>query len=200
MSDHRAATPALVAKDLVKVYAGGARALDGLRLVRIPAGRLRVFGRDVVADSGAARQLLGLAPQEVHFDRFLTSREGLVYHGRYFGMTKKEAETLCRRIAFIRAGRIVAEGSPEDLRARYRGDRLEDVYCTLMGGAVEPAFTPEATGSEAAGSGNAAPARRGFVGLDEAPVALSLLVAAMVSAGLIALGTRMLARGWRLKP
>lgn len=266
MSGERAATPALVAEDLVKVYAGGARALDGLRLVipqgsffgllgpngagkttligaaaglvRIPAGQLRVFGHDVVADSGSARQLLGLAPQEVHLDRFLTSREGLVYHGRYFGMTKKEAErratellavfdladkaavrpnrlsggmrrrlliaralmhrprlvvldeptagvdlelrhelwrylqqlhrkeeatilltthyieeaeTLCERIAFIRAGRIVAEGSPEELRAQYRGDRLEDVYYTLMGPTADPGSAPTSVAAGDAG-------------------------------------------------
>ena len=42
--------------------------------------------------------------------------------------------------------------------------------------------------------------REGFVGLQEAPVALSLLVAAAVGAGLIFLATWMLARGWRLKP
>ena len=45
----------------------------------------------------------------------------------------EEAEALCERIAFIRAGRIVAEGSPADLRARYSAERLEDVYYTLMG-------------------------------------------------------------------
>jgi len=45
-----------------------------------------------------------------------------------------------------------------------------------------------------------AAARGGFVGLEEAPIALSLLVAAAVGAGLISLGTWMLSRGWRLKP
>jgi len=45
-----------------------------------------------------------------------------------------------------------------------------------------------------------AAARGGFVGLHEAPVTLSLLVAAVVAAGLISLATLMLARGWRLKP
>jgi ABC-2 type transport system ATP-binding protein len=32
------------------------------------------------------------APQEVHLDRFLTAREVLAYHGRYFGMGKLEAD------------------------------------------------------------------------------------------------------------
>jgi len=289
--DHRAAVPALVAEDLVKVYAGGARALDGLRLVvpqgsffgllgpngagkttligaasglvTIPSGHLRVFGRDVVDESGAARQLLGLAPQEVHLDRFLTSREGLTYHGRYFGMTKKEAEaratellavfelsdkaevrpnrlsggmrrrlliaralmhrprlvvldeptagvdlelrhelwrylhrlhqeeeatilltthyieeaeTLCERIAFIRAGRIVAEGSPAELRTRFKGGRLEDVYYTLMGGAADATHAVSAAADALATPGaapktvGAAPRTRALVLRDPALV------------------------------
>ncbi len=54
-------------------------------------GRIFVFGHDAVVDR-RARLLLGLAPQEVHLDRFLTAREVLVYHGRYFGMRRREAE------------------------------------------------------------------------------------------------------------
>jgi ABC-2 type transport system ATP-binding protein len=60
-------------------------------LVRAPAGRLFVFGHDVVADARRARLLLGVAPQEVHLDRFLSVREVLVFHGRYFGMGVLEA-------------------------------------------------------------------------------------------------------------
>ncbi len=60
-------------------------------LVRVPAGRIFVFGHDAVVDP-RARLLLGLAPQEIHLDRFLSAREVLVYHGRYFGMRKREAE------------------------------------------------------------------------------------------------------------
>ncbi len=44
-----------------------------------------------MADAQRARLLLGVAPQEVHLDRFLTVREVLVYHGRYFGMGRWEA-------------------------------------------------------------------------------------------------------------
>jgi ABC-2 type transport system ATP-binding protein len=35
---------------------------------------------------------VGLTPQEVHLDRFLTAREVLSFHGRYFGMAKADAE------------------------------------------------------------------------------------------------------------
>jgi ABC-2 type transport system ATP-binding protein len=188
-------------------------------LVRAPAGHIRVFGHDAVADHRRARLLVGLAPQEVHLDRFLTVRQVLSYHGRYFGMTKSEAESraeellaafdlgakagslpnrlsggmrrrlliaralvhrprlvvldeptagvdlalrhelwaylgrlhrderatvlltthyleeaeaLCERIAFIRDGRILAEGTPRELGERFGGARLEDAYLAAM--------------------------------------------------------------------
>jgi ABC-2 type transport system ATP-binding protein len=158
------------------------------------------------------------SPSAVHLDRFLTARQLLTYHGRYFGMrtgeaasradellevfdlsskaqTKpdrlsggmrrrllvaralvhrprllildeptagvdlelrhelrryvrrlhqeattvlltthyiEEAEAFCERVAFIRAGRIVAAGSPDELVRRFGGDRLEDAYLEVM--------------------------------------------------------------------
>jgi ABC-2 type transport system ATP-binding protein len=237
---------ALFVDRLSKVYADGTHALDAFELrlpvgsffgllgpngagkttligsvaglVRAPAGRVFVFGHDAVVDL-RARLLLGLAPQEVHLDRFLTARDVLVYHGRYFGMRRREAEeradqlleafdlaakgktkphrlsggmrrrlliaralvhrprlamldeptagvdlelrhelwrylrklhgeegltvlltthyieeaeALCERVAFMRAGRIVAEGTPGELVERYGGERLEDAYLEAM--------------------------------------------------------------------
>ena len=109
---------ALRVERLDKAYSDGTRALDDLELrvpagcffgllgpngagkttligaasglVRAPAGRIHVFGHDAVT-APEARLLIGLAAQEVHLDRFLTAREVLVYHGRYFGMPKLEA-------------------------------------------------------------------------------------------------------------
>jgi ABC-2 type transport system ATP-binding protein len=43
-----------------------------------------------------------------------------------------EAEALCERIAFIRSGRIMAEGSADELVSRFGGDRLEDAYLEAM--------------------------------------------------------------------
>jgi ABC-2 type transport system ATP-binding protein len=238
---------ALVVDRLDKVYGDGTRALDGLSLripagsffgllgpngsgkttligmmtglVRAPAGRIRVFGHDAVSDYQRARALVGLAPQEVHLDRFLTARQLLAYHGRYFGMPRREAdrradellaafdlagkagarpnrlsggmrrrlliaralvhrprllildeptagvdlelrhelwrylrglhrdeqttvlltthyleeaEALCERIALIRSGRILAEGSTADLLERFGGERLEGAYLEAM--------------------------------------------------------------------
>lgn len=242
--DRRSA--ALVVERLTKVYADGTQALDELSLrlpaglffgllgpngagkttligataglVRVPRGRIFVFGHDAAVDL-EARLLVGVAPQEVHLDRFLTAREVLSYHGRYFGMPKleakeradelldvfdltakartkpnrlsggmrrrlliaralvhrprlvildeptagvdlelrhelwrylrrlhveqgatvlltthyiEEAEALCERVAFIRAGRIVDEGTPAELVDRYGGGRLEDAYVEAM--------------------------------------------------------------------
>jgi ABC-2 type transport system ATP-binding protein len=44
----------------------------------------------------------------------------------------EEAEALCERVAFIRSGRIVDEGSPGELVARHGGERLEDAYLEAM--------------------------------------------------------------------
>ncbi len=45
----------------------------------------------------------------------------------------EEAEALCERVAFIRSGRIAAEGSPDELRERFAATRLEDVYLQVVG-------------------------------------------------------------------
>ena len=241
------ATPAALLVDrLTKVYADGTHALDALELcvplgcffgllgpngagkttvinaaaglVRAPAEKVYVFGHDAVRDP-RARLLLGLAPQEVHLDRFLSARDLLVFHGRFFGMRRadatvradelltvfdlmgkadtkpnrlsggmrrrlliaralvhrprllvldeptagvdlvlrhelwrylrrlhategvsvlltthyiEEAEALCERVAFIRDGQIVAEGSIAELRDCFGGERLEDAYMEAM--------------------------------------------------------------------
>ncbi len=240
------ASVALQVERLTKVYDDGTRALDELELripsgsffgllgpngagkttligavaglVRAPVGRVFVFGHDAVTDA-ASRLLVGVAPQDVHLDRFLSARELLAFHGRYFGLPKleateradellevfdltakaktkphrlsggmrrrlliaralvhrprllildeptagvdlelrhelwrylrrlhseqgltvlltthyiEEAETLCERVAFIRAGRIAAEGTPAELTERFAADRLEDAYVQAM--------------------------------------------------------------------
>ena len=45
----------------------------------------------------------------------------------------EEADELCDEIAFILDGRIVASGTPTELRERYSADRLEDVYRLVVG-------------------------------------------------------------------
>ena len=55
-------------------------------LARFQQGTIRVFGRDAVTEYRAARRLIGLAPQEYNFDRYLTIREALIYQAGYYGL------------------------------------------------------------------------------------------------------------------
>lgn len=247
MSQLERESAALCVEDVCKVYADGTQGLRGLSLrvpagcffgllgpngsgkstligmvsglVRAPAGRIFVFGCDVVDQAPGARLQVGVAPQEVHLDRFLTVRDLLIYHGRYFGMAQteagqrsdelldafdlmakadtkpnrlsggmrrrlliaralvhrprllildeptagvdlqlrrelwsylrglhqqedativltthylEEAEALCERLAFIREGQLIAEGSVSELVTRYGGSGLEDAFVAAM--------------------------------------------------------------------
>jgi ABC-2 type transport system ATP-binding protein len=188
-------------------------------LARPTSGSIRVFGHDAIESYGEARMAVGLAPQELNLDWFLTIEESLDYHGGYFGMPKRErqeratelletfsltdkrhertrflsggmkrrlvlaralmhrpplvildeptagvdvelrlelwhyvqrinaegttilltthyleeAEQLCDRIAFINEGRIVAQGTTDELAAEYGVASLEDAYLELVG-------------------------------------------------------------------
>ncbi len=109
---------ALEVKNLKKTYASGTVALSGIDLtipegsffgllgpngagkstlihsimgLALPtSGKAEVFGHDVVSDYQQARSFVGLAPQEVNLDWFLTVRDTLDYHGGYYGMRKSE--------------------------------------------------------------------------------------------------------------
>jgi len=59
-------------------------------LAQPTGGTISVFGHDATGDYGAARQAVGLAPQELNLDWFLTVEETLDYHAGYFGMPKRE--------------------------------------------------------------------------------------------------------------
>lgn len=183
------------------------------------SGTIHIFGHDAVAHYEKARLAVGLAPQELNIDWFLTVEETLDFHGGYFGMRKRErqerirelletfsltdkakdrtrtlsggmkrrlilaralmhrprllildeptagvdvelrlelwhyvqqinaegttilltthyleeAEQLCDRIAFINEGRIIAQGSSDELSRRFGVHNLEDAYLELVG-------------------------------------------------------------------
>ena len=60
-------------------------------LAQPTAGKIQIFGHDATgSDYTAARQAVGLAPQELNLDWFLTVEETLDYHAGYFGMPKRE--------------------------------------------------------------------------------------------------------------
>jgi ABC-2 type transport system ATP-binding protein len=109
---------ALEISDLVKRYPTGVEALRGVSLEIEPgdffgllgpngagkstlihcttglaqptAGEISVLGHDAIHDYADARQAVGLAPQELNLDWFLTVEETLDYHAGYFGMPKRE--------------------------------------------------------------------------------------------------------------
>jgi ABC-2 type transport system ATP-binding protein len=60
-------------------------------LARATSGTVRVMGHDVVTDYAAARQALGIVPQELVFDPFFSVRESLRIQSGYFGVRNNDA-------------------------------------------------------------------------------------------------------------
>ena len=54
-------------------------------------GQVQVLGHDVVGDFSAARQALGVVPQELVFDPFFSVREALRIQSGYFGIRNNDA-------------------------------------------------------------------------------------------------------------
>ncbi|MCH7939017.1 MAG: ABC transporter ATP-binding protein [Candidatus Marinimicrobia bacterium] len=122
-------TPAVEIKGLYKRYAGGVEALKGIDLVvgqgeffgllgpngagktttigvttglvRITEGSVRVMGYDVVSQFRQARQLIGLAAQELNFDWFFSLWDLMILQAGYYGVPAK--------IARKNAGRLLEE-------------------------------------------------------------------------------------------
>lgn len=55
-------------------------------LARFDQGTISVFGHDNREQWRAARRLIGLAPQEYNFDRYLSIRDVLIFQAGYFGL------------------------------------------------------------------------------------------------------------------
>jgi ABC-2 type transport system ATP-binding protein len=133
--------PALSVRGLTKTYAGGFTALSTLdleigpgrffgllgpngagkttligsvcNLVIPTAGEIRVFGHD--HDSREARNLVGLAEQDVNLDRFLSVQETLVYHAGYHGMSRRAARARARELMDLFRLSDKARTSPVEL-------------------------------------------------------------------------------------
>ena len=60
-------------------------------LLRPDAGQAEIFGRDVVHDAAAVRELIGLTGQFAAVDELLTGRENLEMFGRLFHLAHAEA-------------------------------------------------------------------------------------------------------------
>jgi len=95
----------IVTEGLTKVFdgrGGAVRAVDDLNLrvhragmlttrVIPTAGRASVGGIDVIAHPATAKQVIGVVPQTNTLDRALDVAENLYFHGRYFGMSARDA-------------------------------------------------------------------------------------------------------------
>ncbi len=106
---------------LVKVYAGGKRALDSVTLsikrgelfgllgpngagkstlinilaglVNKTAGRVRIWGIDIDQDSRSSRGAIGVVPQELHIDPFFSPREALEVQAGLYGVPAQARRT-----------------------------------------------------------------------------------------------------------
>ena len=113
-------------EDLTKVYPGGVKAVDGLDLtvyageifgllgpngagktttagmlttrVVPTSGHAYVGGIDVWGHPALAKRLIGVVPQTNTLDRSLTVWENLYFHGRFFGMSTKQARAEADRL------------------------------------------------------------------------------------------------------
>jgi len=240
-------TPALKVEKLKKMYSTGVLALDGISLeveagrffgllgpngagkttlinsivslARPNSGSVEVFGRDAYRQFREARRMIGVSPQEINLDKFLTVEETMLFHAGYYGVPKdkakerteellerfaltdkrkqrvntlsggmkrrvlfaralmhdpkvlfldeptagvdvelryklwgyirelnrggltilltthylEEAEALCEEIALINGGRIVAQGTIEELKWTYAAASIEEVYLKVVG-------------------------------------------------------------------
>ena len=116
----REAGPALEVEGLKKTYSNGLVALNGVSLevgagqffgllgpngagkttlinsivslARPDSGRVAVFGKDAFAEYKEARRMIGVSPQEINLDKFLTVEESLLYHAGYYGVEKRKAK------------------------------------------------------------------------------------------------------------
>ncbi len=121
------------------------------------AGWARVAGLDVVKQGPKVRSVIGAALQEAALDPFLTGREHLRLQSSLHGLSRderrrrsdellervgltlaadrkvkgtqylEEADTLADRVGIIHHGHIVAEGTPDELKAQIGRPTVEAV-------------------------------------------------------------------------
>ena len=122
MDGPEGANDSIVVKDLVKVYKGGVRAVDGVSfevkagelfaflgpngagksttikilttLLKPTSGTAEVLGMDVKTHSARVRSSIGYAAQEVGIDENATGRENLVLYGHFYRL---DGKTIRRR-------------------------------------------------------------------------------------------------------
>lgn len=74
------------------------------------AGTIRVFGYDTDTQWRQARRLIGLAPQEFNFDRYLSIRDVLIFAAGYYGLKGRpiaeRADALLERFGLTSKARV----------------------------------------------------------------------------------------------
>jgi ABC-2 type transport system ATP-binding protein len=60
-------------------------------LARPDSGSVKVFGRDAFEEFREARRMIGVSPQEINLDKFLTVEEVMLFHAGYYGVPKNKA-------------------------------------------------------------------------------------------------------------
>ena len=73
------------------------------------SGSIVIGGVDLVARPAIAKQLIGVVPQSNTLDRAMTVFENLEFHGRYFGMSAKQARGLA--VELLQRVRLVERSS-----------------------------------------------------------------------------------------
>lgn len=59
----------------------------------ISTGSIAICGHDIQTEKFQARKLLGVMPQEVNYNPFLSVQDTLIFYGGYYGMTPTEVMT-----------------------------------------------------------------------------------------------------------
>jgi len=138
-SSRRESDEVIRTEGLTKVFPGSVRAVDDLDLsvtrgeifgllgpngagktttvgmltsMVVPSdGSAVVGGVDVIAHPALAKQAIGVVPQTNTLDRSLTVWENLYFHGRFFGMSSRDAKSEATRLLerFLLADRASAE-------------------------------------------------------------------------------------------
>src|SRR5207244_2541541 len=100
------------------------------------SGRAVVGGIDVIAHPALAKQAIGVVPQHNTLDRALTVWENLYFHGRFFGMSARNARMAADELletfhlarwgkaAIMDHGRILALDTPARLKATVGADTI----------------------------------------------------------------------------
>jgi ABC-2 type transport system ATP-binding protein len=112
----------------VKAYSGGMRRRLDLAVSMIARPPLLFLDEPTTGlDLRSRQQLWGVV-------------QGLAHEGVTVLLTTQyleEADRLADTVAVLHHGRIVAEGSPAELKARVASDSLDDVYLTLTGTGID---------------------------------------------------------------